>query len=116
MRTLGNIVEAVQRNERPDYEELRYAVLALQALSTFDRMAFMKLAETEREQRKPLLTRSAVWQWEEFFNRIKRAMEKSPKEWVGWNNDPENPEFQERRSIALKIYQRCAGTIGASHK
>lgn len=104
MRTLSDIVEAVKANERPDYEELRYALLAYQALATFDGMALMRLAEAERRKAVPRLTRSAVWQHEEQFRRFKLALAKSPKEWVGWNNDPENPEYQQRRAAAMRIF------------
>ncbi len=103
MKTLNEIVDAVRDGERPDYEDLRYAICAMSALSSFDRMAFMKLAETEREGKKPFLTGSAQWQWEEHFNRQKRAGEKPPKEYVGWSNDPDNPEFLNRRNVSKKI-------------
>ena len=103
MKTLNQIVNAVRDGERPDYEELRYAVCALESLGTFNRMAFMRLAEAEREGKKPILTRSAQWQWEEHFRREKTAGEKSPKEWVGWNNDPDNPEFLKRRAESKRI-------------
>ncbi len=108
MRSLGEIAEDVRSGARPPYEELRYAVIAYQALLTFDNMALMKLAETERENKPRLLTRSAVFQWKEYFNRVKRALEKSPKDWVGWENDPDNPEFQKRRKISEKLFEAAA--------
>lgn len=106
MKTLGELIEAVKNNEQPVYEELRYAVLALESLLSFDSQAFIGLAEAEREQRKPLLTGSAVFQWEEHFNRNKRALGTVPKEWIGWENDPGNPEYQKRRQIALKLWEK----------
>ena len=45
MKRLIDIVEDVKSNKRPDYEELRYAVLALSALNTFEHMAISKLIE-----------------------------------------------------------------------
>jgi len=108
MRTLGEIVDAVRDGERPDYEELRYAVCALEALLTFDRIAFGRLAEAEMEQRKPLLTRSAKWQFGEWLSRVQRARAKSPKEWVGWNNDPENPDFLARRRQTVAFMNRLS--------
>jgi hypothetical protein len=106
-KTLSEIIDAVRDGERVDYDDLRYAVCALEALTIFDRMAFMKLAEAEREGKKPILTRSAQWQWEEHFNRQKRARSAPPKEYVGWNNDPDNPEFQARRKVASKVMERA---------
>ena len=115
MRTLGEISEAVRSNERPDYEELRYAVLAYQALTTFDSRALMRLSEAEREQKKPMLSNSAVFQYREHFTRFKLALAKSPQEWVGWNNDPANPEFQKHRAIGLKLLDRFTSNTGAKH-
>lgn len=104
MKKLIDIIEALKANEKPDYEELRYAVLVLAALNTFDFMAISKLAEAEREKKKPFLGYSAEWQFKESFNRNKRAFDKSPKEWIGWDNDPENPEYQKRRKISKKNF------------
>ncbi|MDD2885303.1 MAG: hypothetical protein PHT48_09695 [Dechloromonas sp.] len=106
MKNLGDIIEMVRNGEKPDYEELRYAICAMDALMTFDRMALMKLAEAENDGKQPFLTYSAKYQYEENFNRVKRALEKSPKEFVGWNNDPENPEFLERRRKLLGQIKR----------
>lgn len=105
-KTLGEIIEAVRDGERPEYDDLRYAICAMSALSIFDRQAFMKLAEAERETKKPFMVTSAQWQWEEHFNRTKRAMGKPPKDYVGWNNDPENPEFLKRRGLAKRVMDR----------
>ena len=55
MKKLIDIIEALKANEKPDYEELRYAVLVLAALNTFEFMATSKLAESEREKKKPFL-------------------------------------------------------------
>lgn len=106
MKKLIDIIDAVKNNEKSDYDELRYAVLALSALNTFDSMAIGKLAEGEREKKKPFMTYSAEWQFKESFNRNKRAFDKSPKEWIGWDSDPENPEYQKRRKISIKIFDK----------
>ena len=106
MKKLIDIIEALKANENPDYEELRYAVLVLAALNTFDFMAISKLAEAEREKKKPFLAYSAEWQLKESFRRNKAAFGKSPKEWLGWNNDPENPEYQKCRKISIKIFDK----------
>jgi hypothetical protein len=116
MRTLFEIVEATKAGERPDYEELRYAVCALDALTTFDGMTIMRLAEAEEKGQKAILTRSAKFQNEERFRRLKVALSKSPKEWVGWNNDPDNPEYQERRRIALRVFERAVAEQRITHE
>lgn len=104
--TLNQIIERIRSGEKPDYDDLRYAICAMDALTTFDRQAFMKLSSAEEENKPPRMTTSAKWQWEEHFNRHKRAGEKPPKEYVGWNNDPDNPEFQSRRNVAKRIVDR----------
>lgn len=107
MKKLGDIIDAVRDGEKPDYEELRYAICAMDALMTFDRMALRKLAEGEKEKRPAVLSFSAMFQLEENFERTKKAMEKDPKEYVGWNNDPDNPEFLQRRGVAKKVMERA---------
>lgn len=106
MKTLEQIVSEVRDGGRPEYEELRYAICAMEALLTFNRLAFSKLARAEQEGKKPFLTSSAVWQRDENFNRNNRAYSKPPKEYVGWGNDPDNPEFLKRRKTSIKIMDK----------
>lgn len=106
MRTLDEIVSAARAGEKPSVDELRYAVCAMDHLLTFDRSAFMRLAQAEREGKKPFLTTSAVWQWEECFRRQKAALAKSPKDWLGPDHDPDSAEVQKRRVIANKIMDK----------
>lgn len=102
-RGLGEIIEAVRSGERPDYEDLRYAICALEALTVFDSQALMRLAEAEQEGKRAFLVTSAAWQWGEHFERRKRALARPPKDYVGWNNDPDNPAFLERRQQAQRL-------------
>lgn len=107
MRTLSEIIEATRNGDRPEYDELRYAVCALDALSTFDRLALSKLALAERESKPRHFVYSAEFQYSERFRRMKRALSVDPKTYVGWNNDPDNPEFRERRKKASDLVQRA---------
>jgi hypothetical protein len=106
MNTLGDIIDSVRDGEKPEYEDLRYAICAMDALMTFDRMALMKLSEAESEGKKPVLVYSAKYQFKENFDRVKLALEKPPKEYIGWNNDPDNPEFLNRRNKAKRIMSK----------
>lgn len=106
MKTLGEIIESARSGEKPDYDDLRYAVCAMDALMTFDRQAIWKLAEAEREGKKPVLVYSGLWQRDENFGRIKRAMAKTPKEYVGANFDPDSPAVQERRRKSIALMDR----------
>ncbi|MEJ5862037.1 hypothetical protein [Pseudomonas farsensis] len=108
MKTLGEIIEAAKSGERPDYDDLRLAVCAMDALMTFDRQAFWRLAEGEQKGKKPILVWSSVWQRDEQFDRIKRAMATDPKKWLGPNYDPDSPELQERRRMSIAIMEGAA--------
>lgn len=110
MRTLLEIIDATRDGGRPEYDELRYAVCALDALTTFDEMALRKLVEAENEGKNPVLVWSAKFQYEERFNRMKRALNADPKTWVGWDNDPDNPEFVKRRQSAIRLFENVAST------
>lgn len=114
--TLNEIIEAVRNGEKPEYDDLRYAVCALDALSTFDRMAFMRLSRAEREGKEKTWTASAQWQWEEHFNRHKRAGVVPPKDYVGWNNDPDNPDFLARRKASMRVMDAALATPSEESK
>lgn len=107
MRTLGQIIEAARAGEKPTVDELRYAVCALDILMTFDRNALFKLAEAEQKGKTPVLVYSPTWQRDESFNRVKRAMEKPPKEYIGPNYDPDRAEVQQRRRAAAALYEKA---------
>ncbi len=100
MRTLTDIIEVVRKNQECTQEGLIYSLIALEALSTFDSLSLQRLAEESNKFRTP------KGEYEESFRRWKTALNKSPKEWVGWENDPKNPECLKRRSISLKLINK----------
>lgn len=112
MKTIGEIIEAAKSGERPDYDELRLAVCAMDAMMTFDRMAIWKLAEAEQEGKKPFMVWSAIWQRDENFSRVKRALTKTPREYLGRSYDPDSPEVQARRKQSLALFERAARKRG----
>jgi hypothetical protein len=101
MRTLLEIVELIKDGGEPTREELYYSVLALEALHAFDSMDFRKMLENPNSK---FITPEYIAN--EQFNRSKRAFQKSPKEWVGWNNDPHNPERQKERKFHKKLLDK----------
>lgn len=107
MRTLGEIIEAARAGEKPTVDELRYAVCALDILMTFDRNALFKLAEGEQKGTRPVLVYSPTWQRDESFNRVKRAMEKPPHDYLGPNYDPDSTEVQQRRRASAALYEKA---------
>jgi hypothetical protein len=106
--TLGEIIALVRDGGRPEYDDLRYAICALEALSTFDQMAFTRLAQAEKEGKPRLLNHSAQFHFDERFQRVKRALSRPPKDYVGWNNDPDSPEFLERRKQSIALYEKIS--------
>lgn len=100
-KTLADIVEQVKDGSSPEYDELLYAVIALEALRYFSHSALIKLG-----YEKPSIINNAEFQANECFNRDKRAMGMPPKDYVGWNNDPKNPDYQNTRRISKKIYNK----------
>ena len=101
MKTLLEIVELIKDGGEPTREELYYSVLALEALSSFDHMDFRRLLEKPNSK-----VFTLDWVNNEVFNRSKNAYRKSPKEWVGWNNDPHNPEYQKVRAMHKKLFDK----------
>lgn len=107
-KTLAEIIDAVRDGQRPDYEDLRYAICAMEALATFDSQSLLRLAAGEMDGKKPFLVTSPKWQFQESMDRRRRALMKPPKEWVGWSNDPDNPEFLARRKASQAMFKKLA--------
>lgn len=105
MKTLGEIVDLVRSGGHPKYEDLKYAVCALDTLLALDRMAFLKLAEAEENNNitKPLLIYCASWHCDENFSRIRRAYAKNPRDYIGWAHDPKNPDAIKKYKASMEI-------------
>ncbi len=101
MRTLFEIIDSAKSGQKPAYEECYWAMLALVALHTFDSMSLSRLVEHPNSK---FITPKS--EFEESWRRAKTALNKSPKEWVGPNNDPANPDYQKMRNIGLKIIDK----------
>jgi len=102
MNTLQDIIESIKNNKEVSHEELKYSVLALSSLLFFEEQAIKKLYEGKVEKRNTFIY-DPEFQMEESFHRRKRAMQQNPKKYIGWNNDPDNPAYQEFRSMAMKV-------------
>lgn len=109
MKTLEQIIEETRDGGRPTYDELRYAVCALEALSVFTNRAISTLAEAELTKKRPFMTNSAMWQLDESIRRNKTAYKTPPKTYIGWDNDPDNPLFVQRRRESKQIMKKIIG-------
>lgn len=107
MRTLEEIVDLARSGDKPEYDELRYAVCAMQQLLLLDSYALLRLAQREGSGADNATL--ANLEFNEWYRRMKNANTQSPKEYVGWNNDPDNPAFQERRQENTAMYNAIAG-------
>lgn len=100
MKTLEQIIDEVEMNERPDYDDLRYALLAMKFICNDLTRNFNELL---------------CGRWSDLKIQIKqhekslygKALGKNPKEFIGWNYDPENPEYQRFHSIGKRIVEKA---------
>lgn len=101
MRNLFEIVDGAMDGNMPTHEECYWAMLALSALHYFDYSDLRSLCFKEKTN--PAINKLKV---EESFKRFQAALNKSPKEWIGPDNDPSNPEYQKFRKIEAKIFDK----------
>lgn len=105
MRNLSDIVEAVKRDQPATEEELRYGLLAYVSLYHMDHGTLRDVLTKEEETPKFI----KKMKFENSFNAYRAALSKSPKEWLGPNNDPKNPEYQRRLDIGIKLVKKATG-------
>lgn len=99
MRNLSDIVEDCKLNKEVDYQELKYALLVYVSLMN---MASMSIREMTPD--KPLIL---AMKKDLIHKMYHTALNKSPKEYLGWNNDPENPEYQKFHQIGNKLVDKA---------
>lgn len=107
MKTLSEIIEICKDGGKPDVDDARFAICALDALLTFESTSLMRRASRDKEGKKDVFSHN--WYFEESFNRIKRAMGKPPIEYLGDNHNPDNPEVQKRRKVSQKMWDKVTG-------
>lgn len=106
MKTIGEVIDAVQDGERPDYDELRLTVASLSGLLSFDLNALMDLAKAKKEGKKPILTYDPVHQAEEAFRRRKTAFGVTPLHYLGDSYNPDKEECQKWRRVAKGLLKK----------
>jgi len=116
MRTLGEVVDRVKSNKPVTEEELIYSVIALESLNTFDSLSLMRICEAKADGKVHWLTGNPKWEYKESFERTKLAFSKPPKEWVGWNNDPKNPEYRKMRQKSIKLADKIIDKMRSERK
>lgn len=102
MRTTSEIIELAQDGEKPEYDELLYALLAVNFLSIMDKNKLYEnlLADPPKKlEFRKLFAQNTYDAWRSLLNQ-------SPKNFLGNENDPQNPEYQENRKLNKEIYSK----------
>jgi hypothetical protein len=98
MRNLLDIIEFVKDGGKPDYDELRYALLVIDAeyimLSNF---VLMDLYGKKK------LDKFGELKFDNYYKGHQKAMNSDPKIYIG-SFDPDLPGYQEDRARNQKIY------------
>ena len=103
MRTLFEIIEAAKSNQPLTVEEGRYAICCVDGLSTFDHNDIRRLAQGRG---------SAMQYAEDGHQRWHRALNMSPREYLGESYDPANLDYQSRRQVSLRLFKKIAAPGG----
>lgn len=105
MRTLFEIIESVKNAQGAAIEELVFALLALDALYTFDRAKLRQLwKEVEKRSTDSTLRAIVSMSVDTSLKRVKKALNEDPKKWLGPDNIPGNPEYDKRRAAAIALF------------
>jgi hypothetical protein len=106
MRTLDEIIEETKDGGRPEYDELRYALVAMCGLHWFVYNNLLDLAERERTGKYNPKMFGLEWASNERFKNFKTAMAMSPKEYVGDSFDPDSDTCKEMRKFSKGILNK----------
>lgn len=106
MKTLSEIIDETKDGGRPEYDDLRYALVAMCALHHFAFKNLNDLAQREREGKyKPTLF-GLDYASRERFKQFKAALAMPPKEYVGVSHDPDSEECKRWRAMSKGILKK----------
>lgn len=98
-KTLFEIIEAVKTNQPVDEQDLRYALLAESYLANMANSLLLRLYQKD----KPPLFDMLIANNHKANN---TSLNKPPKEWLGWDNDPDNPAYQRFHLIGSALVDK----------
>jgi hypothetical protein len=103
MRTLYEIIEDCKTDKRPEYDELRYALLVMTGILN---LVNHELCDLYISGKMPteLIRKFKI---SSVCSMYGKALGKSPKEYLGWHNDPENPEYQKFHELGNRIVEKA---------
>jgi hypothetical protein len=102
MRTLSEIIEDTKDGNMPTHEECYWAMLCFNWLLNNDHRRLQE--ELLAENQAPEFIRKM--KADNSHNAYNTALNKSPKDYLGPNNDPSNPEYQRFRKFGNKIVDK----------
>jgi len=105
MRKLMDILEDAKDGNLPTYEECFWSMLSLETLRLHEFISLKNAVEDECN------TEELMKKHKESFKRTNDAFHMEPKEYIGWNNDPSNPEYQASRRIVKLIFKNATDFI-----
>ena len=101
MRTLFEITDGAKNGQKPTHDECYFAMLALDALSTFSNSDIRRIYEKAKGTK---LGPYVNLFCEDNFRRIKTTLRADPQKWLG-DYIPGNLKYDKNRKIALKIFE-----------
>jgi hypothetical protein len=109
MKTIGEIVEMCKSGEIPTVDEMRFTICAMDSLSVFDNRGLLELVRAKIDKKSPTFIDDPEFQWSESHRRWQSALGNNPKDYLGENNNPDNPVVQESRKLSKKIMGKFIG-------
>lgn len=106
MKTLGEIIEETKDGGRPEYDELRYALVAMCALHHFAFSSLQKLAQRERDCKYNQHLFGLDWASRERLKQFQAALAMPPRQYVGESHDPDGEEAKRWRKISKGILDK----------
>jgi hypothetical protein len=97
---MSEIIEDCKLNKPVDNAELKYSVIALTSLMN---MAISALDGFYNKDMK-IFDKMHI---ENVHTAYRTVLNKSPKEWLGWNNDPENPDYQRFYAMGSRLVEKA---------
>jgi hypothetical protein len=102
MRTLSEISEDAKDGNMPTHEECYWAMLCFNVLLNSDHTKLIETLLSDKLSPEFIRKMKA----DNSHNAYRTALNKSPKDYLGPNNDPSNPEYQRFRKIGNKIIDK----------
>ena len=108
MRSINKIIVAVQENQPVTEEELRFTILAFSAMEFLNSRVIERLVAAIDAKHQFSMDLWSTHAKKEFEIRSK-SNKMPPDEYLGPGYIPGTPEYEQRRSIAKKVFEKVTG-------